>query len=42
MKSLTYGVNVNYNKKVHHTIPIPENRERNDNFQNKSVRSAFN
>ena len=39
---LTCGVNVNYYKSVHHLIPTRENREHPDNFQNKSVSSAFN
>ena len=34
--------NVNYYKCVHHPIPTSENREHPGNFQNKSVRSAFN
>ena len=34
--------NVNYYKCVHHPIPTCENREHPGNFQNKSVRSAFN
>ena len=37
----TCGVNVNYYKSVHHPISR-ENREHPGNFQNKSVRSAFN
>ena len=40
--SLTSGVNVKYYKSVHHCIPTRENREHRDNFQNKSVSSAFN
>ena len=40
--SLTCGGNVNYYKSVHHPIPTRENREHPDNFQNKSVSSAFN
>ena len=38
---LTCGGNVNYHKSVHHPIPSRENREHPDNFQNKSVSSAF-
>ena len=40
--SLTCGVNVNYYKSVHHTIPTPENKKQPGNFQNKSGSSAFN
>ena len=40
--SLTCGVNVNYYKSAHQPIPTRENRECPDNFQNKSVSSAFN
>ena len=39
---LTCGDNVNYYKSVHHPIPTRENMEYHDNFQNKSVSSAFN
>ena len=34
--------NVNYYKSVHHPIPTREDSEHPGNFQNKSVRSAFN
>ena len=40
--SLTCGGNVDYYRTVHHPIPTHENREHPDNFQNKSVNSAFN
>ena len=40
--SLTRGGNVNYYKSVQHPIPTSENREHPGNFQNISVRSAFN
>ena len=40
--SLTCESNVNYYKSVHHLIPPRENREHPDNFQNKSVSSAYN
>ena len=40
--SLTCGGNVNYYKSVHHPIPTCEKREHPENFQNKSVSSAFN
>ena len=39
--SLTCGGNANYYKSVHQSIPTRENREHADNFQNKSVFSAF-
>ena len=39
--SLTCGGNTNYYKSVHQPIPTRENREHPDNFQNKSVFSAF-
>ena len=39
--SLTCGGNFNYYISVHHPIPTRENREHPDNFQNKSVSSAF-
>ena len=39
--SLTCGGNTNYYKSVHQPIPTRENREHADNFQNKSVFSAF-
>ena len=39
--SFTCGVNVNYYKSVHHPIPTRENREHPENFQNKSLSSAF-
>ena len=38
---LTCEVSVNYYKNVHHLIPIRENKEHRDNFQNKLVSSAF-
>ena len=40
--SLTCGGSFNYYKSVHHPIPTRENSEHSDNFQNKSVSSAFN
>ena len=39
--SLTCGGNTNYYKSVHQPIPTRKNREHADNFQNKSVFSAF-
>ena len=38
---ITCGSNFNCYISVHHPIPTPENREHPDNFQNKSVSSAF-
>ena len=40
--SLTCGGNVNYYKSVNQPIPTHGNREHPGNFQNESVRSAFN
>ena len=39
---LTYGLNVNYYRSVHHPFPTREGRKHPGNFQNKSVSSAFN
>ena len=39
--SLTCGGNTNYYKSVHQPISTRENRKHPDNFQNKSVSSAF-
>ena len=40
--SLTRRDNFSYYKSVHDPIPTRENKEHAGNFQNKSLRSAFN